>query len=195
MYETIAMVTMLLDHIGLIFYPETIYLRIIGRLAMPLYTYMIVKGELHTTNKTNYFLRLLIIAIISQIPYAFINTTGKLNIVFIFCLLVIPIKNTKLKIPWYIIVSLFAHRYISYGYYAVILYLIYKADTYQLAKHTLLNLVFIPLGWTIQLYSIAATAIIKYTRNIPLKKPWRYFYQAFYPTHLIILLFIKIILK
>ncbi len=198
MYETIAMLTMLIDHIGLIFYPDTTILRIIGRLAMPLYTYIIVQGVIHTKDINKYFIRLYIIALISQLPYYYLSPAADINIVFTFAFLVLPINqwlNTKqrwIEITWYLIVAVFAHLYISYGYYAVILYLIYRIDRHQLVKHTVLNLVFIPLGWTIQLYSIAATAIIKYTTNLPLKKPWRYLYQAFYPVHLLILLFIKI---
>ena len=40
----LAMLTMLIDHIGLIWFPENMAWRIIGRLALPFYAFAIVLG-------------------------------------------------------------------------------------------------------------------------------------------------------
>lgn len=62
----LAMVTMLVDHIGIMFFPEYQIFRYIGRIAFPLYAYFLVSGYHHTRNKYKYFIRLLITALISE---------------------------------------------------------------------------------------------------------------------------------
>ena len=71
--RVIACVCMLLDHIGYCFagrYPFLTPLRWIGRIAFPLYVFLIVNGFRHTSNHFRYALRLAIFAVISQIPFA-----------------------------------------------------------------------------------------------------------------------------
>ena len=52
--KIIAMLTMLVDHIGVQLFPECIILRIIGRLSLPIFAYMIAEGCLHTRNRPKY---------------------------------------------------------------------------------------------------------------------------------------------
>ena len=69
--KIIALATMIIDHIGLFFFPKTtiIYLifRIIGRISFPLYAFLIVEGIKHSSNVLKYLLRLLIFGIIMDI--------------------------------------------------------------------------------------------------------------------------------
>ncbi|WP_461613551.1 TraX family protein [Clostridium sp. Marseille-QA1073] len=64
-----AMITMLLDHIGTVLYPQIVIFKIIGRLAFPIFCYFIAEGYIKTRNRKKYALRLLIIALISQLPF------------------------------------------------------------------------------------------------------------------------------
>ena len=83
--KIIAIITMLIDHIGNILYPELLFLQIIGRLSFPIFAYLIVLG-VETTKKTiKYMMTLLVFALISQFPYflAFgIQPFERLNILF-----------------------------------------------------------------------------------------------------------------
>ncbi len=65
--KIIACICMLLDHIG--FFWNIYPLRIIGRLAFPIFVYMIYNGYRHTSSKTKYALRLAIFALATQIPF------------------------------------------------------------------------------------------------------------------------------
>lgn len=76
---------MTIDHIGHILYPDLIILRIIGRLAFPLFAYLVAIGLKSTKKPRKYILSFLIFGFISQIPYfaAFnIQPFERLNIFF-----------------------------------------------------------------------------------------------------------------
>ena len=53
--KILAMVCMTIDHIGAAFFPQAVWLRVIGRLAFPLFSYCIAEGCRYTRNKACYF--------------------------------------------------------------------------------------------------------------------------------------------
>lgn len=67
--KLIAMVAMTLDHVGFILLPQSAMLRILGRLALPIYAYMIAEGCTYTHNKGRYFLRLFLLGAACQVVY------------------------------------------------------------------------------------------------------------------------------
>lgn len=69
--KLIALITMTVDHIGMLLLPQITVLRIIGRIAMPLYAYMIAEGCQYTHDRRRYFLRLAGLALVCQIVYYF----------------------------------------------------------------------------------------------------------------------------
>jgi len=82
MIKIIALLSMILDHIGFVFTAPAIghsaspimhLLRHIGRIAFPLYAFLIGEGCRHTKNINKYLARLLIFAIISEIPFDFLR--------------------------------------------------------------------------------------------------------------------------
>ena len=96
MLKIIAMVSMVSDHVGDLFFPGVMWLRMIGRLAMPIFSFCIAEGYAHTKNKNKYLLRLGIFALISEIPFdlAFEGKVGfgHQNIMLTFFLSILALK-------------------------------------------------------------------------------------------------------
>ena len=67
--HVLAMLLMLCDHLQLTLLPELPILRCVGRLAFPLFAFMAVEGDLRTRSLKNYLLRLLMLGVISEIPF------------------------------------------------------------------------------------------------------------------------------
>ncbi|MBU5331960.1 conjugal transfer protein TraX [Anaerocolumna aminovalerica] len=112
--KLIAMFTMLIDHATAQLIPGSSPLwfigRSIGRLAFPIFCFLLVEGFLHTRSVRNYLIRLGIFAMISEIPFdiAFIkgenfidNLSGQ-NIYFtlfigLFVILLIQLVENKYR--------------------------------------------------------------------------------------------------
>ena len=67
--KIIAVLAMLIDHAGLIFFPQYRIFRILGRLAFPIFAYCIAEGFLYTRNKLKYFSRVLVLGVLCQLVY------------------------------------------------------------------------------------------------------------------------------
>ena len=78
--KLIAALTMLVDHIGFIFYPEVDALRTIGRFSLPLFVWLLVQGEAHTKNVWRYGVRLGALALVSQPFYQAAFGLSQLNV-------------------------------------------------------------------------------------------------------------------
>lgn len=67
--KIIACVIMLIDHIGAVLLPQYIWLRYIGRIAFPIYCFLLAEGVHYTKNPQKYGLRLAAGALLSEIPF------------------------------------------------------------------------------------------------------------------------------
>lgn len=68
--KLVAMISMLIDHTGKMFFPQYQIMRIIGRLAFPLFAYCIAVGGVYSKNRLKYLTRILAVGLISQPFYA-----------------------------------------------------------------------------------------------------------------------------
>ena len=75
MLKIIACASMLIDHAGVVFGGSLMY-RAIGRVAFPIYAYMIAQGCKHTKDIKKYMLRLFIFALISEVPFDIAHSNG-----------------------------------------------------------------------------------------------------------------------
>lgn len=67
--KLVAAAAMTLDHVGLVLLPGVPVLRQIGRIAFPIFAYMIAEGCAHTRSRLRYFLSVLTLAAVCQTAY------------------------------------------------------------------------------------------------------------------------------
>jgi hypothetical protein len=211
MLKVIAVITMTIDHVGAILFPELLLLRVVGRLAFPLFCYLLVLGVESTTKLRDYLVRLLSFALVSQIPYflAFeFNPFEQLNIFFTLFFSALAIRLFKKKSLLLILPVLAAVVFNSegsiYGIAFVGCMMVLKEDT-RLGALALfiLNAPFLLIQndpfQLIQIISLAALPLIILHKHgwfrMVIKAPtssvyfsWKkYFFYLYYPLHLAVI--------
>jgi len=108
--KLIAIITMIIDHIGLFFFYNDLIFRVVGRLSFPIFAWLIANGAVHTKNIKKYLVRLLILAVVSQ-PVVFLVDPfyDRINAVFtlfIGLVVIAIIQNIKNKFIWIFVIFL-----------------------------------------------------------------------------------------
>lgn len=212
-----ACLFMVSDHIGYIFFPSDLTFRMIGRLAFPIFAYLIAEGYKRTRNVKAYFFRLLAFGLISQLIFQLATKNRELNIFLtlslglLSILLFDRIKNKKLGSLSVILIAAMAYflksDYGAYGILSIFFFWFYgeKKDFAKLILSQWLLIIFYLLVeksnlingsfsldpyYSIQFLSLFALFFI-YLYNGERGRKLKYFFYAFYPVHLAILVFIK----
>lgn len=210
--KMLACLTMLIDHIGAALFPQIFALRLIGRLAFPLFAWMIAEGAHYTRDRKRYLIRLIIFAIISQWPFVFAFSEptffGYLNIgvtlVLGFCAIwafdafpsrVLGLISATLLMT---IATLIHCDYGAYGVAMIFLFYVYRTNQPKMLGsqiflaviYTLLTYFkpFSPgLGYfSPQFLSLFALSFI-YVYNGKKGEDSKWFFYSFYPIHLLII--------
>ena len=217
MKKTLALILMLIDHIGMILFPNCVILRIIGRLSMPLFAYGIARGYHSAKQKKcsfQYAKRLIGFALVSQIPYSVLSfwifDEYSFNIGFTWALAVLLMYSIDQKMNMRsmscivsVLTALLTFN-IDYGFYGVLLpALIYR---YMIKTTDKKQYVFFGMGILtapyilltrniIQIFALASfpLLLIPAEAESKLRLPKNIYYW-FYPIHISVLLFLKYIL-
>ena len=89
--KLIAALTMTIDHIGVVFFPRILWLRLIGRLAFPIFAFMIAEGCRHTRSRVRYFFTIFTLAAVCQAVYWFAAKSTYFSVLITFSLAILVI--------------------------------------------------------------------------------------------------------
>ncbi len=196
---------MIIDHTGDVLLPQYRVLRYIGRLAFPIYCFLLVEGYVHTKSVKKYLLRLGMFALISEIPFdlAFHGTffyPGGQNVFFTLFLGMIAIVlterfvyNTLLQTVIVAAIGALAQvMHTDYRYIGVCLIMVFYLyrDRLPLKNAGAVNAL-IPFSSRIQFMACAALLPISFYNGKAGRFKWKYFFYIAYPAHLLALTFIR----
>jgi len=214
-----ALVSMCLDHAGLALFPSVSAFRSVGRIAFPLYCFLLVQGFLHTRDVRAYSRRLLFFAILSEIPFDMlifgqVFAPMEQNVLFslLFALMALTCCDALQKSSiqaWIICITLATSAMalrLSFGWLAVALCLCFyytrekRLHLLLLSGSTLLLYTLslllsgVDKSWvTASLYALfSLIPIALYNGRSGLRRPLiRFLFYAAYPAHLLLLVWLR----
>lgn len=221
--KLIAIITMTIDHIGVVFgTPFYNLLRAVGRLSFPIFAFLLTEGYVHTKSFSKYFLRLLVLALISEVIYDYVFFDsfiyrGENNIFFTLALglltlflldkskglikryfkdkvdLVIILPITYLLI---IVIMGLMGEFLNFSYgmlgILVISFFYLFKDNFALIVISV-SLSTLILGEGMQYFSLFSLILI-YFYNKKLGKKSKLFFYLYYPLHILVLGVIKMLI-
>ncbi len=217
--KIIAMAAMLIDHVGVEIFPEHQIFKILGRLAFPIFAYMIAEGCFHTKNRRKYLLMVAGLGVGCQVVYAIVAHSLYQNILLTFTLSIIMIfsidnylnkKNKASLIALLttafsvVFVSLIAPIHfkeqgfkIDYGFLGVMLPIaVYYAPTKKLkiiftAIILILRIIFVG---EIQIFALATIPLLLLYNGKRGTRNLKYVFYIFYPAHLVLIYLIDMLI-
>lgn len=213
--KIIALISMTADHIGVILFPSFLILRAIGRLAFPIFAYMLAEGYRYSKDKKRYFSIIFILASVLQIFYYLFERSLYQSVLVSFSLSIILMYIMDLTFKnrnffCLLFLFLFSLYFVSeitvlywnndfeldYGFFGVLLpALVYLSDR-PLRKlfffFTGLILLSFRIGG-IQWYSVASVILILMYNGEKGKFRMKWFFYIYYPLHLLVIKAIELI--
>ena len=222
--KIIAMVSILFDHIGLVFFPDAMIFRYIGRLAFPIFAYMIAEGCRYTKSRAKYLGMIAGMGILFQVVFFVAMQSLYQGILVTFSLAIITIfaldgiwKSKKL---WERLASVGALAFVAafvfvlprllketdfdidYGLWGILIPVV----VYFIPKHPwrvgcvgILLLIraihYAILGVTMQWWSLACVPLLALYNGERGRARMKYVFYVFYPVHLVIIYGISMLIE
>ena len=210
--KLIAAFTMLLDHAGILLFPRVTLFRILGRLAYPIYAYMIAEGCRYTRNKLRYFLMVFGLGAACQLVYYFFSGDTYLNILLTFSFSILLIyalqashraKTWQKQALWSIlfcagfllVYGLNEILTIDYGFWGIMTPVLASLFLEKAKTGSKLPVLMLAVGLLfltadiggIQHYALLAIPLLLLYSGKRGKANLKYFFYIFYPVHLVVL--------
>ncbi len=198
--KIIAIVSMFIDHIGSVIFPEIVVLRIIGRIAFPIFAFLIVEGYFHTRDVKKYMQRLFIFGVISE-PFFDFVLHGEFiylksqNVFFTLYLGLVLIYICEMKKPksygLFVMAGVAAialFTFCDYSMYGIfMIYCLYMFRGKVGVQLILMGIINVIMLGGLQSFAVFAMIPIYFYNGKPGRFKLKYFFYSFYPLHLVII--------
>lgn len=208
--KLIAVAAMTVDHISAVFFPSEIWMRLIGRLTMPIMAFLISEGYHYTRSVRKYLFRLLIFAIVSQVPYMLAFGINNLNVMFTLAIsvLLLAIETSYMSNLLRVLLTfslLLVSVFCDWSLFGVLfVYVFYRyrgnfkrqalsfciVVVLQIAVHALMSFPSRNLDYFVNAGTIAALPLLS-LYNLRRGRDVRYFFYIYYPVHLAVLALLR----
>ena len=208
--KIIALFSMTVDHIGKIFFPSVILFEIIGRLAFPIFAYLIAEGWQYTSNKKKYFSIIWIMGILYQIVYYVFCSSLYIGVfityglsLLVICFIEYLLSKKKfcwilspLVIAFIIFICLIEYIFpyrdfaIDYGIVGVMIPVIIYFNKTKKEKLCFLFIALCGLVFIydiIQIFTLLSVVLLFMYNGERGNKKLKYLFYIYYPGHLVIL--------
>lgn len=218
--KILALIFMTLDHIGAYLLPQILWLRIVGRLAMPIFAFMIAEGCRHTRSKVRYLAQMAAVAAVCQAAYWVVMGSVEQCIFVTFSLsqcLIFSVswaRERKRFLPWLCTAGVFFAVYylcsvlpgrlpgtdfrIDYGIWGVLLPVFFYIGTSHWEKLLLGGIALVMLAQTahsVQWWALAALPLLALYSGQRGKWRLKYLFYLYYPLHLAALYGVKLLIE
>ena len=214
--KIIAIIFMLCDHFGDAILKPFSFFNVLGRIAFPIFAFQLTEGYIHTKNLKKYFKRLIIFAIISQIPFMLFSSTFtsrfSLNIFFtlfigLFAIYIYDKSHNKflgILVTLFLcaLAQLIKTDYVAWGVCIIMIFYIFKDKKIWMCLLYLLSclLKYLPYLlaynfhyiYMLLLLGTASSIFFIILYNGKQGKKVKYLLYAFYPLHMLALYFINV---
>ena len=207
---------MLSDHVGKELFPQYEILQIFGRLAFPIFSFMIAEGCFYTRDKRKYLLKIAGLALGCQLVYFIAEKSFYQNVLVTFSLSILTIfaiefflKHKDIMSAALLVADVFAVLFlcfimprivkgfqIDYGIFGLLLPVaVYFAPTKPI-KLLVLSVMLSGLAFDlsgIQWYALLSVIVIALYNGKRGRLNLKYLFYVFYPLHLALIYLVKIL--
>lgn len=219
-----AIISMLIDHIGAALLAPVILgkahylqnvdrytliqiytcMREFGRLAFPIFCFLLIEGIRYTKNRKKYFLQMLLFALVSEVPfdlafhgkimdwnYQNVFWTLMLGMLAVYAAEYIMLRMPQIRAVWMIILLLLCVvaelTHVDYGATGVVVIVVmWSLQKSPVIRGVLCTLILI-VGASVAEWTVVFSFLLIACYNGTRGKQWKYFFYLFYPAHLLIL--------
>lgn len=195
--KVIALVSMTLDHIAYYRMDKSFAydaMRTVGRMAFPIFAFLLVEGYVHTRSVRKYALSLFIFALVSEIPWWLLNHDNTHNIFFTLLFGMVAMEGLNKigykPLAWCVLIGVvcgiatFLH--VDYEYSGILLVCtFYVCRTHNATKCLLATLFMYTYGVIGLWLGLAVILCYNGQRGFIKGQYAKYIFYAYYPLHLL----------